>query len=70
MEEYDSTAFWGKIANDISALVDNIEGLSSLTSLVDRLGTVDITALSQDKELLQTIQDLLVDNGPDAILEK
>jgi hypothetical protein len=70
LAEYDSTAFWSKVSKDISALVGNIEGLSSLTNLVARLGTVDIAKLGEDRELLRTLQELLVDNGPDAILKK
>lgn len=70
MAEYDSMSFWNQVSQDISALLGNIEGLASVASLADKLGTVDFYNLENDQEILELLQEILVDNGPDAFLNR
>ena len=57
------------LSADISELASNIQGLSELTGLMDDFSSMDITNLT-DSELLYTIQRLLIDNGPDSLIER
>ena len=70
LANYNTDEFWTKVVDDVSALIGNIEGLSSLSQLASSLGTIDINNLMENEELLNTIQTLLTDNGPDTILAK
>lgn len=70
MANYDTAEFWEMVIQDVSALIANIEGLSTLSELANQLGSIDISQLANDEELLDTLQVLLTDNGPDALLEK
>lgn len=58
------------VIQDVSAVIGNIEGLSTLSELANQLGSIDLTQLANDEKLLDTLQVLLTDNGPDALLEK
>ncbi|KAL4240022.1 ATP-binding cassette sub- A member 12 [Mactra antiquata] len=68
MAEYDSTSFWNKVSEDVSSLIGNIEGLTNLGDIIENLGNIDINNLSEDREILKLLQQVLVDNGPDAFL--
>ncbi|KAH3873415.1 hypothetical protein DPMN_036650 [Dreissena polymorpha] len=59
-----------KVTQDVAALLQNFNGLSNLVSLVEKLGKIDIMNLLDNKELLRTIQKILTDDGPDAILKE
>ena len=65
----DSYEWWMGLSADISELASNIQGLSELTGLMDDFSSMDITNLT-DSELLSTIQRLLIDNGPDSLIDR
>ena len=58
------------LSRDISELVSGIQGLTDLTGVLDTFNSINITNLAENGDLLNTLQRLLVDNGPDSLIDR
>ena len=65
-----SIAWWMEFGQDFSELASNIQGLSELTSLVNNINDLDLENIMGNGELLVTIQRLLINSGPESLIDK
>ena len=58
------------LSQDLSELASGIQGLSELTGLLDNFNDIDLEKIAENGELLGTIQRLLIDSGPESLIDK
>ena len=58
------------LSQDLAELATGIQGLSDLAGVLNNLNDIDVTTITENGELLMTIQRLLVDSGPDSLIDR
>ncbi|KAK3588921.1 hypothetical protein CHS0354_023682 [Potamilus streckersoni] len=68
LQKFESS-WWNDVMNDLSTFIKDIQGLSDLVGLLNQITLIDFNNIGNSRTLLSTIQRLLVDSGPDDLIQ-
>ncbi|KAL3877830.1 hypothetical protein ACJMK2_035474 [Sinanodonta woodiana] len=61
--------WWNDVINEFSTFIKDIQGLSDLVGLLNQIQSIDFSNIGNSPALLSTLQRILVDSGPDDLVD-